>query len=118
MLQVYALCEEDVLDENRLCELMACGFSRIPIHSKRARCDIRGFLLVKRLIILGKGGAGTARHGCHVVAVMSCRGCLPACAPLTIRRYACTQTPRTSALSRRCPSGSPSSCPPTARSSR
>lgn len=52
-MQVYALCEEDVLDENRLCELMACGFSRIPIHSKRSRSDIRGFLLVKRLIVLG-----------------------------------------------------------------
>lgn len=45
--QVYALCEEDVLDENRLCEIMACGFSRIPVHSPRSRCDIRGFLLVK-----------------------------------------------------------------------
>ena len=44
---MYALCEEDVLDENRLCEIMACGFSRIPVHSPRSRCDIRGFLLVK-----------------------------------------------------------------------
>ncbi len=49
---MYALCEDDVMDENRLCEIMACGFSRIPVHSKRSRFDIRGFLLVKRLIVL------------------------------------------------------------------
>lgn len=50
--EVYTLCENDVLDENMLCEIMACGFSRIPVHSARGRQDIRGFLLVKRLIVL------------------------------------------------------------------
>lgn len=50
--EVYTLCEEDVLDENMLCEIMACGYSRIPVHSTRGRQDIRGFLLVKRLIVL------------------------------------------------------------------
>jgi metal transporter CNNM len=49
---VYTLCEEDILDENKLCEIMACGYSRIPVHSARGRQDIRGFLLVKRLIVL------------------------------------------------------------------
>ncbi len=50
--EVYAICEDDKLDENKMCEIMACGFSRIPVHSARGRQDIRGFLLVKRLIIL------------------------------------------------------------------
>lgn len=50
--EVYALCENDVLNENKLIEIMACGFSRIPVHSAKSRSDIRGFLLVKRLIIL------------------------------------------------------------------
>eukprot|EP00624_Nannochloropsis_granulata_P007680 evm.model.NODE_8960_length_34018_cov_18.461050.3 len=50
--EVYTLCEDDVLDENMLCDIMACGFSRIPVHSARGRQDIRGFLLVKRLIVL------------------------------------------------------------------
>lgn len=46
------MSEDDVLDENKLCEIMACGFSRIPVHTARSRNDIRGFLLVKRLIII------------------------------------------------------------------
>jgi len=50
--EVYTLCEDDVLDENMLCEIMACGYSRIPVHSTLGRQDIRGFLLVKRLIVL------------------------------------------------------------------
>lgn len=33
--------------------LVPTGFSRIPVHSTAARSDIRGFLLVKRLIVLG-----------------------------------------------------------------
>lgn len=50
--EVYMLSMEDILDEEKLCEMVACGFSRVPVHSKRGREDIRGFLLVKRLIVI------------------------------------------------------------------
>jgi hypothetical protein len=73
-LQVYALSTDDILNENKMVEIMACGecrvclarlanphadkavwragFSRIPVHTPGNRQDVRGFLLVKRLIVL------------------------------------------------------------------
>jgi len=49
--KVYGLSMDDRLDLNRMAEIMAHGFSRLPVY-KDEITNIRGFLLVKRLVVL------------------------------------------------------------------
>lgn len=49
---VFCLSTADALDERLLAVVMASGFSRIPVYEKQDPAFVRGFLLVKRLIVV------------------------------------------------------------------
>jgi CBS domain containing-hemolysin-like protein len=53
--QVYMLGKKDKLDQGTLADILAKGFSRVPIYD-RSKHNVCGLLLVKRLIVLGKRG--------------------------------------------------------------
>lgn len=46
------LSTDDVLDEEMLALIMSSGYSRIPVYQGRYQGHIRGYLLVKRLIVI------------------------------------------------------------------
>lgn len=58
--RVYMLSADDVLSENKLADIVACGHSRIPVYDGE-RTNIRGLLLVKKLIVLNPTDRRTIR---------------------------------------------------------
>jgi len=50
--KVYMLNSEQVLDEETLNGMLRCGYSRIPIYQGEDSGNIRGYLIVKKLIVL------------------------------------------------------------------
>jgi metal transporter CNNM len=74
---VYMVHEDTVLTANKLAEIMGTGHSRIPVYAS-SRHDIRGILLVKRLIALDPNA-----H--RVVKEISYRPCV--IAPKTMPLY-------------------------------
>eukprot|EP00753_Platysulcus_tardus_P011914 PLAT3323.19.p1 GENE.PLAT3323.19~~PLAT3323.19.p1 ORF type:complete len:495 (+),score=183.70 PLAT3323.19:27-1487(+) len=68
---VFALSMEDRMDEETMANVMASGFSRIPVYDGDRQC-MRGVLLVKKLIVLNPDDARPIRSlGLRVPIVVS-----------------------------------------------
>jgi metal transporter CNNM len=50
--RVFCLSTADALDERLLAVVMASGYSRIPVYEQDDPAHVKGFLLVKRLIVV------------------------------------------------------------------
>ena len=58
--QVYMLSMEDVLDEGTLADILAQGYSRIPVY-ENSKHNVCGLLLVKKLIVINSTDKRTVR---------------------------------------------------------
>jgi metal transporter CNNM len=64
MRDVFMLSDETALDKDNLQSILQSGFSRIPVYKERDRSMIKGYLLVKSLVVVGPQDNITLESDC------------------------------------------------------